>query len=316
MKKLISIVTPCYNEVDNIRECYESIQKLFATELAEYDYEHIFCDNNSEDGTLELLKEMAATDKHIKIIANARNFGPFRSNFNGVLSARGDGILVFLPADLQDPPQLLPTFLKKWQEGYQVVYGIRKVREESRWMIWGRKIFYRLVNRFAGFYIPPDVGEFQFIDRVVLEALKKSDDYYPYIRGMIANCGFKSIGLEYTWKARKRGLSKNKMYDLIDQALNGFISTTNVPLRLCLIFGFILSFLSISYAFLQVVLNLIFFRQFVSAGIATLITALFFFSGVQLFFIGILGEYIGAIHSQVRRRPFIIEKERINFPDS
>jgi polyisoprenyl-phosphate glycosyltransferase len=313
MKKLISIITPCYNEVDGIRACYEVIKNLFSIDLSEFDYEHIFCDNNSNDGTLEILREIAKEDTHVKIIANARNFGPFRSNFNGVLNAKGDGIVVFLPADLQDPPEIIPEFIRKWQEGYQVVFGIRKVRQESKIMVLLRKFYYRMVNRFAGFYIPPDVGEFQFIDKVVLEALKEFDDYYPYIRGMIASCGFKSTGVEYVWKARQKGFSKNKMFDLIDQGMNGFISNTNIPLRICLFFGFGLSFLSISYSVIQVVINFIFYRKFVPPGIATLIVAIFFFSGVQLFFIGLLGEYIGAIHFQVRKRPLVIEKERINF---
>jgi glycosyltransferase involved in cell wall biosynthesis len=316
MTKLISIVTPCYNENDNVMDCYEAVKRIFTNDLSEFDYEHIFCDNNSDDGTLEILKEIAGQDKHVKIIANARNYGPFRSNFNGVLNASGDGILVFLPADLQDPPELIPQFVKKWQEGYQVIYGIRKVREESKIMILLRKFYYRLVNKFAGFYIPPDVGEFQFIDRVVLDALRECDDYYPYIRGMIANCGFKATGIEFTWKARKKGFSKNSMYNLFDQGLNGFISSTNIPLRICLLSGFVISILSISYSFIQFVINLVFYRVFVHPGIATLIVALFFFSGVQLFFIGLLGEYIGAIHYQVRKRPLVVEKERINFSNN
>jgi len=315
MKKLISIITPVYNERDNLRDCYESVKNIFSTDLTDFDYEHIFCDNNSNDGSLEILKEIAREDSHVKIIANSRNFGPFRSNFNGVLNAKGDGILTFLPADLQDPPELIPEFVKKWQAGYQVIYGIRKKREENLIMILLRKAYYRLVNKFAEFYIPPDVGEFQLIDKVVLEALKECEDYYPYIRGMIANCGFESIGVEYVWRARKKGYSKNRIFSLIDQGLNGFISTTNIPLRICLLSGFALSFLSLLYSFIQLILNIIYYRKFGPPGIATLIVALFFFSGVQLFFIGLLGEYIGAIHSQVRKRPLIIEKERINFSD-
>lgn len=313
MRKLISIVTPCFDEEDNVEECRRAVASLFQNELAAYDHEHIFCDNASTDGTLAILRRMASEDRAVKIIANARNFGPFRSLFNGVLNAGGDAVLVFLPADLQDPPELIADFVRRWEEGYEVVYGIRKRREESLVMVALRKVYYRMITKFADIYIPPDVGEFQLIDRKVLEALRRFDDYYPYVRGMIASCGFRATGIEYTWKARKRGFSKNNLYRLIDQGLNGLISFTNVPLRLCMLLGFLVAGASISYALLQLLVNLVFFRKFAPPGIASLTVAIFFFSGVQLFVLGLLGEYIGAIHSQVRKRPLVIEKERINF---
>jgi len=314
-KKLISIITPCYNEEDNVRECYDAVSKIFSTKLSNYDYEHIFCDNASKDNTVGILKELAATDARMKIIVNSRNFGPFRSTFNGLMHANGDAVVVLLAADLQDPPELIVDFVKKWEEGCQVVYGIRKKREESIIMSSIRKFYYRLVNRFADIYVPPDVGEFQLIDRVVVEALRKFDDYYPYIRGMIASCGFTSTGIEYVWRGRRKGLSKNTLYNLIDQGLNGLISFTNIPLRICMILGFSLSVLSILYAFVQLLINFICFRRFAPPGIATLIVAVFFFSGVQLFFMGVLGEYISAVHYQVRKKPIVIIKEKVNFED-
>jgi polyisoprenyl-phosphate glycosyltransferase len=311
--KMISIVTPCFNEEDNILDCYKAIKNLFETGLTGYDYEHIFCDNASTDHTVPILKGLALQDKHVKIIINSRNFGPFRSTFNGLLNTRGDAVVVLLAADLQDPPGLILDFVKKWEEGYHIVYGIREKREEHFLMVFIRRRYYRLIHRFAEVEIPPDVGEFQLIDRVVVEALKGFDDYYPFIRGMIASCGFRTTGLPYVWRRRERGFSKNRLYHLIDQGLNGLISFTNIPLRLCMFFGFILALLSITYAVIQLVVNLLFFRSLAPPGIATLIVGLFFFSGVQLFFLGFLGEYIGAIHSQVRKRPLVIEKERINF---
>lgn len=314
MKKLISIVTPCYNEEDNVALCYETVRALFETKLSAYDYEHIFCDNASTDSTVAILREIAGADKRVRVIVNARNFGPFRSMFNGLLNTRGDAVLVFLAADMQDPPELIPDFVAKWEEGYQIVYGIRHKREEGFLMETMRKFYYRLVNRFADIHIPPDVGEFQLIDRVVMDALRRFDDYYPYVRGLIASCGFTSTGIAYTMRSRKRGMSKNTLYRLLDQGINGLISFTNVPLRLCMIFGFILSGLSITYAIVQLALVLL-FHELAPPGVPTLIIALFFFSGVQLFFIGLLGEYIGAIHSQVRRQPLVIERERINFGD-
>ena len=313
MKKKISVITPCFNEELNVKTCYETVRSIFEKSLADYDYEHIFSDNASVDDTVPILRALAAQDTRLKVIRNSRNFGPFRSNFNALLQASGDAIVVFLPADLQDPPELIPDFVKKWEEGYEVVYGMRDKREEFFLMVWIRKGYYRMVNRLASIHVPKDAGEFQLIDKKVLDALKQFDDYYPYIRGMIASCGFRNTGVKYTWKYRKKGFSKNSIYNLLDQALNGIISLTNIPLRVCMLFGFLLSSLSILYAFVQFIINIIWYRQFSQPGIPTLIVAIFFFSGVQLLFIGILGEYISAIHSQVRKKPLVIESERINF---
>jgi glycosyltransferase involved in cell wall biosynthesis len=312
-RKLISIVTPCYNEEDNVTACYEAVRRLFQQQLPDYDYEHVFCDNASTDGTVRLLRQLAAQDRRVKVIINARNFGPFRSTFNGLLSTGGDAVVVMLAVDLQDPPELIPEFVKKWQEGHEVVFGIRKKRQEFVLLRWARRVYYRLVSRFANIHIPPDVGEFQLIDRVVVDALRQFDDYYPYIRGMIANCGFRAVGIEYTWKARKKGVSKNRLYQLVDQGLNGFVSFTNIPLRLCMFAGFFIAACSLLYAFYSLIVNLIYFRELAAHGVATVIVAVFFFSGLQLFFFGILGEYICAIHFQVRKRPLVIERERINF---
>jgi glycosyltransferase involved in cell wall biosynthesis len=311
--KLISIVTPCYNEALNVRACRDAVRQIFESELPGYDYEHIFCDNDSKDGTPRILRELAAEDRHVKVILNSRNFGPFRSMFNGILSASGDAVLCFLPADLQDPPQLIPQMVERWESGYEVVYGVRAQREESFLMRSIRRAYYRLVTRLADIEIPMNVGEFQLVDRCVVDALHQFDDYYPYVRGMIASCGFQSISLEYTWKRRERGFSKNRLYHLVDQGLNGLVSFTNVPLRLCTFFGLALSCLTLLYGVTALVLNLVYYRQMAAPGIPTLIVAVFFFSGIQLFFLGFLGEYVGAIHSQVRKRPMVIERGRLNF---
>jgi glycosyltransferase involved in cell wall biosynthesis len=319
-RKLISIVTPCYNEEDNVEPCYEAVRQIFETQLPAYDYEHIFCDNASKDHTEEALRTLAAKDPRVKLIFNARNFGPSRSTFNGIMAASGDAVVLFLPVDLQDPPELIPQMVKQWEAGYQITYGIRANREEGPVMRFIRHRYYRLVKNWAQVDIPADVGEFQLVDRVVLKALRKFEDYYPYIRGMVASCGFKSTGIAYTWKARARGISKNRLYHLVDEGLNGLVSFTNVPLRACLLGGVILSCASLAYGFVSLLITLYdyFAHQVKPAqpGIATLIVALFFFSGVQLLFIGVLGEYIGAIHSQVRKRPMVVERERVNLTDS
>jgi polyisoprenyl-phosphate glycosyltransferase len=317
-RKLISVVTPCYNEEDNVESCSQAVRQIFEKELPGYDYEHIFCDNASKDSTEEILRTLAARDSRVKLILNARNFGPFRSLFNGVMAASGDAVVLFLPADLQDPAELIPQMVQQWEAGHQIVYGIRANREEGAVMRYIRHRYYRLVKNWAEVDIPMDVGEFQLVDKVVVAALHQFEDYYPYLRGMVASCGFKSVGIAYTWKARSRGASKNRLYHLVDQGLNGLVSFTNVPLRVCLSAGLMLAGASLLYGFAS--LGVMLYDFFVHGiklaqpGIPTLITALFFFSGVQLFFIGVLGEYIGAIHSQVRKRPLVVEKERINLP--
>lgn len=312
-RKLISIVTPCYNEAENVAGCFAAVKGLFEGPLAAYDFEHIFSDNCSNDGTVEQLRRMAEGEPRLRVILNSRNFGPFRSNFNALLAARGDAIVVFLPADLQDPPELIPEFVAAWEGGHEVVAGIRQEREES-WLLRGiRKMYYRIVSRLANTEIPIDVGEFQLIDGKVLAALRTFDDYYPYIRGMIASCGFRTTYIAYRWRKRTAGFSKNRWYNLIDQGLNGLISFTNVPMRLCMFAGFGVAALSFAYGIFSLAINIVHYRELAAPGIPTLIVALFFFSGLQLFFFGVLGEYIAAIHSQVRKRPIVIERERINF---
>lgn len=310
--KRISVITPCFNEQDNVRDCYEAVRRVFQEKLPEYTYEHIFADNASTDETLAVLKDLAS-DPAVKVIVNARNFGPFRSTFNALMSAGGDAVIVLMAADLQDPPEMIASFVRKWEEGFEVVYGIRAKREESALLRGLRKLYYRTVTRLADISIPLDVGEFQLIDKKVVAALRRFDDYYPYIRGMIASCGFRATGIKYDWKARRRGLSKNRLYNLVDQGLNGIISFTNVPLRLCMLFGLLVAAMSFLYGALTLVVNLVYLRQLAEPGIPTLIVAVFFFSGLQLFFFGVLGEYVGAIHSQVRKRPLVIESARINF---
>ena len=313
-KKLISIVTPCFNEEEGIVECYEAIKKIFDCELGDYEFEHIFCDNASTDRTVELFKEIAICDHRVKIIVNSRNFGILKNTYNGVLSTTGDAILLFMPVDLQDPPELIPIFVKNWEEGYEIVYGIRAEREEGFLLVAARKAYYRLLSRLTYVDYPLNVGDFQLIDKRVLDAMRRIEDAQPFMRLMTFDCGFKSVGIKYTWRARKYGKSRNSLMHMFDQGLNGIVSFSGAPLRLALIAGFIISSFSLLYAvciFLLAMFGLIHSQ----AGIPTVIVALFFFGGIQLFFLGILGEYIFAIFNQVRRKPLVIERERINFSD-
>jgi glycosyltransferase involved in cell wall biosynthesis len=312
VSKLVSVVSPCFNEENNVAACYQAVRRIFETQLASYEWEHIFADNASTDDTVEVLRGIASDDSHVRVIVNSRNYGPFRSNFNALRACRGDAVLVMLPVDLQDPPELIPEFVRLWSTGYKVVYGIRQNREEGFLLRSTRRFYYRLVKTVSNIELHADVGEFQLIDRTVLKALTRFDDYYPYIRGQIANCGFKSIGIEYTWCARKRGVSKNRIIHLLDQGLNGLISFSQVPIRCATIIGFLLATCSIIYAMVTLTINLLAGR-FGPPGTATLIVGMFFFFGISLFFQGLIGEYVGAIHAQVRHQGMVIEQERINF---
>ena len=309
---LISVVTPCFNEEMNLEDCHRALQEVFARQLPDCALEHIFCDNASSDRSVDVLRRLAHADTGIKVVVNARNYGPFRSTFNGLRHATGDAVVVMFAADLQDPPEVIAEFVREWKAGAEVVYGVRSQREEGFAMRGIRKLYYRLVSRFAGIDIPLDAGEFQLVDRSVLTALLQHDDYYPYIRGMIANCGFLSKGVSYVWRARRKGFSKNRMYNLVDQGLNGLISFTNLPMRIAMFAGFAIALLSFLFAAFTVIANLITHGTLTVPGIPTLIVALFFFGGVQLMFLGIIGEYVSAIHFQVRKRPLVVERERIN----
>lgn len=314
MKKTISITTPCFNEEENVRDCYEAVKVLFDGPLSAYNREHIFADNCSTDTTVDILREIAAADPNIKVIVNARNFGPMRSTYNGVLATTGDAILLFQPADMQDPPDLLPQFVALWEQGYEIVYGIRATRSEGFVMRAVRHAFYQLISKFSYIDFPPDIGDYQLVDRKVLDAMRKTEDAYPFMRMMTFESGFRAVGVPYHWQARKKGFSKNSFFNLIDQGINGFITFTTVPLRAALFFGTAIAILSLIYAFVALIISLLATGKVSQPGIPTLIVALFFFAGVQIFFMGLLGEYILAIYGQVRKKPLVIERERINFP--
>ena len=314
MKKTISITTPCFNEEDNVRDCYEAVRALFDGPLTGYEREHIFADNCSTDQTAAILREIAAVDPAVKIILNARNFGPMRSTYNAVLASSGDAILLFQPADMQDPPSLLPQFVTLWEQGYEIVYGIRATRSEGWLMRSVRHTFYQMISRFSYISFPPDVGDYQLVDRKVLDAMRQTEDAYPFMRMMTFESGFRAVGVPYHWLARKKGFSKNSFFSLIDQGLNGIITFTTVPLRAALFLGTAIAILSMIYAFVTLVASVMATGKVAEPGIPTLIVALFFFAGIQIFFMGLLGEYILAIYGQVRKKPLVIERERINFP--
>lgn len=293
-------------------ECHERLAYIMKSELPEYDYEHIFADNSSTDNTVSMLKQIALQDKRVKIIVNSRNVGPFRNMWNAMKSATGDAVVPLLPADLQDPPEIIPQFVERWEGGDLIVYGVRKNRQESIVMRTLRNIYYRIIYRFADAVIPRNSGEFLLADKRVIKSILDVDDTYPYIRGLIAQTAVRASSVEYIWRRRKHGKSRNSLIDLLDQAINGFVSTSRLPARIALVFGFFLSFMGILGA-LAVVIMTIIGDQNTLAGIPTLIVAVFCFSGFQLLFLGIIGEYVLSIHSHIRRAPSMFEMERVNF---
>ena len=308
--RLISVVSGCYNEEENVRECYEQVKKVFQ-EIGRYRYEHIFIDNASKDKTVAILREIAAKDKNVKVIVNARNFGHIRSGYHAMLIARGDAVISVV-SDLQDPPELIKEFVRKWEEGYLVVIAVKVNSEESPVFFAIRKLYYEIVSRLAEIELTKNATGFGLYDRRFMDILSEIDDPYPYFRGLVSEIGFPMVQIPYRQPVRKRGLTTNNFYRLYDMAMLGITNHSKVPLRLATMLGFAVSFLSLCVAMGYLVFKLLYWNSF-SLGLAPLEIGLFFFGSVQLFFIGILGEYIGAIHTQVQKRPHVVELERINF---
>lgn len=308
---LISIVTPTYNEEDNVTELHRQVSDVMCT-LPQYEYEHIFIDNDSTDQTIPLLREIAGRDTHVKVIINARNFGHIRSPYYGLLQAKGDACIL-LAADLQDPPTLIPELIEHWAKGHKVVLGVKKTSGESKIFFFLRKTYYRVTAKISGTRLIKDFTGFGLYDQRVIKILRTVEDPYPYFRGLIAEIGFDPVKIEYHQPARKRGITKNNFYTLYDIAWLGITSHSKVPLRVATMAGFLLSCIGLLIALGYFVAKLMFWNNF-SAGIAPLVIGGFIFLSLQLFFIGIIGEYIAAIHTISLRRPVVVEKERINFP--
>jgi glycosyltransferase involved in cell wall biosynthesis len=311
MKK-ISVITPCFNEAENVEICASELKRVMLEELPGYDYEHIFADNASTDATLLRLRTLAAGDTRIRVISNSRNVGPFRNMWNAMKSATGDAVIPLLPADLQDPPTVIPELVKNWEQGFLVTYGVRANRQESFIMRLARGTYYRIIKKFASAVIPLNSGEFLLADKRVVDSVLAVDDQYPYIRGLFAQTGVRSTSVPYTWVKRQRGKSKNNFISLIDQAINGFVSTSRVPARFALLGGFFMSFFGVGFAAITAI-RVMTSDAYVPIGIPTIIVGIFLLGGVQLLFLGIIGEYILSIHGQVRRVPTMFETERINF---
>jgi len=308
--KTISIVTACYNEQDNVDELYRRVRA--AVQMAgRYRYEHIFIDNSSTDATVAILQKIALRDRNVKVIVNARNFGHIRSPMHALLQAQGEAI-ISLVADLQDPPEKIPEMLAKWEEGYAMVLCLKRASEENPLMFQIRKIYYAWIHRLSSIETFQNFTGFGLYDRKVIDAVASFGDPYPYFRGMIAEVGLPHYELLYDQPRRTRGITKNNFYSLYDLAMLGITNLSKVPLRFVTALGFLCSLMSLLIGLGYLVYKLVFWANF-NVGIAPLVIGLFFLCSVQLLSMGILGEYIGAIHTQVQKRPYVIEKARMNF---
>ncbi|MCU1234546.1 MAG: glycosyl transferase, family 2 [Candidatus Solibacter sp.] len=308
--KTISINTPCYNEEENVEEVYRRVREVMAG-LGRYRYEHIFIDNASTDRTVEILKRIAAIDTNVRVIVNARNFGHIRSPIYGAFQSRGDAVIGIV-ADLQDPPEMIPQLIEEWEKGYSMVLTVKRTSEENPLMFRVRKGYYRLVNRLAPIETFENFTGFGLYDRRVIDIVKSFDDPYPYFRGIIAEIGLPWKAVPYDQPRRKRGLTKNNFYSLYDMAMLGITNFSKVPLRISTFTGFIVALLCMFTGFAYLIYKLLFWNSF-SVGVAPLVIGIFFFGAVQLISVGILGEYIGSIHTYVQKRPLVVERERVNF---
>ena len=313
---LISIVTGCYNEVDNVEILYQKVdlifQKLNQTYADKnYLFEHIFIDNDSKDGTQEKLLALAEKYPNVKLIFNTRNFGHIRSPYHGLLQAKGE-VVISLVADLQDPPEMIPEFLRKWEEGFKIVIGVKPSSDENFCMFRVRKFYYWLVSKISEINLIKNFTGFGLYDQSVIQELRNYKEPYPYFRGLIAEMGFKICEIPYHQPLRKFGKTKNNFYTNFDMALLGVTSHSKIPLRLATMTGFGLGLVSFVIALIYLIYKLFFWNSF-ELGMAPVIIGMFFLGGVQLFFIGLIGEYVLNIFTRVQDRPHVIEKKRVGW---
>jgi len=308
-KKIISIVTPCFNEADNILELNTRITEVMQS--LSYDFEHIYIDNSSTDGTVEIIKAIALHDKRRKLIVNARNFGHIRSPYHGIMQSSGDACIL-IASDLQDPPEIIREYIKHWEAGSKIVMSVKPESEESALMFLIRKLYYQFIDKISEVPLIKNATGAGLFDKDVIQILRKINDPNPYFRGLLCEIGFPITQVPFKQPRRKRGVTKNNFYSLYDLAMIGITNHSKIPLRIMTIGGFGLSFLSALVAVGFLIAKLIFWNSF-QLGTAPMLIGIFFFGAIQTFFIGVIGEYIGSIHTQVRNMPLVIEQERINF---
>ena len=308
-RKLVTVVTPCYNEEGNVEQLYLAVKAVFAA-LPQYEYRHLFIDNASTDATGAILHRLATADANVQFIRNARNFGHIRSPFHAILQAKGDAVIA-MACDFQDPPELLPLFLQKWEAGYRIAMGVKESAEESGFFYAARSRYYRMLRSISAIDLIQHVTGFGLYDRTVVEHLRGFEDPYPYFRGLLAEIGLEVARVPFRQPLRKRGVTSQNFYTLYDIAFLGIVSHSKVPLRIATMTGFAMAVLSMLVAFGYLVAKLLAWNSF-KLGQAPILIGFFFISAVQLVFVGILGEYIGSIWTHVRRHPHVFEKERVN----
>jgi len=310
-KQLVSVVTPCYNEEENVVEVYKQVKLVIDNHFDKYEYEHIFIDNASTDKTVELLKSIAKQDSNIKIIVNSRNFGHIRSPFYAMMQAKGD-VVIMLVADLQDPPKMIVDFLKAYEDGSNIVLGIKTSSQENGLMYQIRTLYYKFLQKISDVEMFENNTGFGLYDKKSMLALKNMPDAYPFFRGMVAEIGFKVKKIPYNQPRRSSGLTKNNFYTLYDIGVLGLINNSKTLLRLSIFSSMIIGLLSIVTTIYYLIMKLLYWDIF-SLGVAPMLIGGSLMFSLLLFFIGILGEYIGAIYTQILNRPLVFEQERINF---
>lgn len=309
--KTVSIVVPCYNEEENVGPLSQAIKEIFRSELADYQYELLFIDNDSRDSTRELLRRMCGEDPHIKAIFNAKNFGQFNSPYYGMLQTTGD-CTILMAADFQDPVEMIPKYVREWENGYKIVIGIKKSSKENKFMYWLRSCYYKMIKKLSDVEQIEHFTGFGLYDAKFIEVLRSLNDPTPFLRGIVAELGFRRKEVPYEQPKRRAGKTSNNFYKLYDAAMLSITSYTKVGLRLATIGGTICSVISMVVAVVYLVMKLIYWDRF-PAGMAPVLIGMCFLGSVQLFFIGILGEYVLSINSRVMKRPLVVEEERLNF---
>lgn len=310
MKK-ISVLIPCYNEAENAGPISKAVTDILEKELPQYDYELIFIDNDSNDGTRDIIRGLCSANPRIKAIFNARNFGQFNSPYYGMLQVTGDCVIEMV-ADFQDPVEMIPKYVREWEKGYKIVIGIKTSSKENKVMYWLRSCYYKTIKKLS------DVEQIEHFtgsglyDREFIEVLRHLDDPTPFLRGIVAELGYKRKEIPYEQPKRRAGKTHNNFYRLYDAAMLSVTSYTKAGLRLATIFGSICAVISMIVALVYLVMKLIWWDRF-PAGMAPMLIGMLFLGSVQLFFIGFLGEYIMSINQRVMKRPLVIEEERINF---
>lgn len=309
--KTISIVVPCYNEEDNVQALADALRAMFKESLPSYRYEIIFIDNDSRDNTRDIIRRLAGEDKGIKGIFNAKNFGQFNSPYYAMLQSTGD-CTVLMAADFQDPVDMIPKYVREWENGYRIVIGIKKSSQENPLMYWLRGCYYKMIKKLSDVEQIEQFTGFGLYDRRFIKVLRDLDDPTPFLRGIVAELGFRRKEIPYEQPKRRAGKTSNNFYRLYDAAMLSVTSYTKAGLRLATIFGGLCCCVSMAVALVYLVLKMMYWDRF-AAGMAPLLIGMCFLGSVQIFFIGLVGEYILAINSRVMKRPLVIEEERINF---